>query len=447
MFGKFDKNQDSKDYMVEKHVVDSNHVFFKQIDDYSFKAKNLFNVCTYELRQEYFRNKEAYELDPTDKKQLSLLKGQNLYHLVKTSDSYKAMNQKISKLIVGKCIKSWFEHFALVKDFIKRPQKYKGRPGLPRYKDKQKGRCSFVCDMQVVSTDKKYLKDSRIHIPTLGITFHTKVPYESIVHVEVVALNATCYSLNVVYDFNKRREIEKNFVLYELDSSLYMSCDLGVNNLCALTSNKGGFQPLIVNGGYIKSLNQYYNKRKAELQSKLPDKVRISKKILKLGNKRRNRIEHEFHKIANYIVNECLVNGIGNLVIGNNDDWKQKVDNGKRNNQNFVSIPFEKLIQYLKYKCFKVGINFMVVDEAYTSKSSLLDLDSIPDYVEGVRHRFSGYRESNHTWYKRRGIKGKNARIHADVQGSYNILRKYLPNLFSREGLEALSVVPRRVTL
>ena len=133
-------------------------------------------------------------------------------------------------------------------------------------------------------------------------------------------------------------------------------------------------------------------------------------------------------------------------MAGKNVGWKQKSSMGKENNQKFVSIPYEKLITYLQYRCSNVGINLILTEESYTSKASFLDLDPVPDLRESLETRFSGYRESR-GMYKRKGMKGKKARINADVQGSYNQIRKVNSKVFIPENVEAFAVVPVRVDI
>ena len=144
---------------------------------------------------------------------------------------------------------------------------------------------------------------------------------------------------------------------------------------------------------------------------------------------------------SRYIINRLIENQIGILVIGNNPNWKQDINLGKKNNQNFVQIPFFKLIEQLKYKAKLVGIKVIINEESYTSKASFLDWDDLPVYEKGVKHRFSGKRVKRGLYKASNGIK-----YNADVNGSLNILRKAVPNAFSN-GIEGVVVHPVKVTL
>ena len=201
-------------------------------------------------------------------------------------------------------------------------------------------------------------------------------------------------------------EVVYESVKVKLDLSKYhvASVDLGVNNLVAVTSNKKGFQPFIINGRPVKSINQFYNKKKGKLQSELKE-TKSSNRIKRLSTKRNFKIDDYLHKTSRYIINHPIKNQIGILVIGNNPNWKQGLNLGQKNNQNFVQIPFFKLIEQLKYKAKLVGIKVFLNEESYTSKASFLDWDDLPVYQKSVKHRFSGKRVTRGLYKASNGVK------------------------------------------
>ena len=180
----------------------------------------------------------------------------------------------------------------------------------------------------------------------------------------------------------------------------------------------------MLNGKGLKSINQYYNKKKANLQSQLKDK-RTSKRIQRLSLKRNNKIKDYFHKATSYIVNQLVSDSINTVIIGQNKDWKQDINIGKQNNQSFTSIPHSTFINMLKYKCRLNGINIICIEESYTSKASFLDNDPIPTFKDGNKSVFSGSRVSRGMY---RDSKGQ--LINADVNGSYNIIRKEVCDVY-----------------
>src|SRR5712692_1039300 len=192
------------------------------------------------------------------------------------------------------------------------------------------------------------------------------------------------------------------------------------DNLVALTSNKPAFQAVVVHGRPVKSTNQFYNKRKAELQKKLGT-TGTTKRMERMTNKRNRRIDHYMHTASKRIIDLLVQEGIGVLCIGKNDGWKNEAEMGKRTNQNFVQIPHTRFIQMLTYKAELVGIRVQITEESYTSKASFLDLDPLPVRTSGdeTKHTFSGKR------IKRGLYRASNGReINADINGAGNIIRK-----------------------
>jgi len=214
-----------------------------------------------------------------------------------------------------------------------------------------------------------------------------------------------------------------------------VSNDIGLNNLVTTADNIGKM-PIIIKGGIVKSINHFYNKRKAEIQSKydLSGIKKQTKQLSRLLVKRDFKIKDFFHKASRKIIAVCKTNSIDTIVIGHNNDWKQKIDIGKKNNQNFVSIPFNKLIEMLKYKAEEEGIKTIIVNEAHTSKCSFLD-------EETIKH--------HDTYLGRRICRGlfktlSGKIINADVNGAYNIIKKAIPNAFAN-GIQGVGCHPVRL--
>lgn len=140
------------------------------------------------------------------------------------------------------------------------------------------------------------------------------------------------------------------------------------------------------------------------------------------------------HKISRLAVNFCLAHDLGRIVIGTNRNWKQRVNLGKRNNQNFVMLPHNKFIEMVRYKAEEYGIQVTVREESYTSKASSMDFDEIPDFDPKERKpaiSFSGKRF-------KRGLYQSSKRhlINADINGAANIGRKELGDEWLKKLLE-----------
>lgn len=218
--------------------------------------------------------------------------------------------------------------------------------------------------------------------------------------------------MEVIYE-SKEKQLKK-------DNKRYMSIDLGINNLCTITSNV--CRAKIINGKPIKQINHNWNKRKAYLQSQLPNNQYTSNLITSITNKRNFKILHHLHNISKYIVNHAVSNNINTIIIGHSDGWKQEANMGNVVNQNFTQIPFNTLIKQIQYKALMEGINVVIQEESYTSKVSFFDNDFIPVYKENDELcKPSGHRIRRGLYKTSKGLK-----LNADVNASLNIMRKYL---------------------
>jgi putative transposase len=407
--------------LTERHCIDRKDSRYAIIDEAAFASKNLYNAANYEVRQTFIHEGRYLSYTVMQKR-------------MQSHEAYKELPAKVSQQVLMQLDHDWTAFFEALKAYKKDPSKFLGRPRLPKYKDKQKGRNLLVYTIQAIS--KRGLERGLIQPSMLPISVHTK--QANIDQVRIVPRNGF-YLIEVIY--------EQEPVQAEVNPAYYAGIDIGTNNLLALTSNKPAFQAIVVNGRPVKSVNQYYNKRKAALQKKLGN-TGTTKRMERLTNKRNRRIEHYMHTASKRVINLLVQEGIGTLVIGKNDAWKQDANLGKRNNQNFVQIPHARLIAMLTYKAELVGIRVLITEEYYTSKASFLDRDPLPAYNHvKEKYTFSGRRV-------KRGLyrASKKRLINADVNGAYNIIRKVAPDAFGSEGVEdggalPLVVHPVRITL
>ena len=330
-----------------------------------------------------------------------------MHDRMKAHEAYKALPAKVSQQVLRMLDKNWKSYFASWKEYAKDPSKFLGHPKLPGYKDKQKGRNLLVYTVQAIS--KTALR--RGYIAFSGLPIEVPTQHITVDCVRVIPRHGH-YIVEVVY--------EQELQPANVDPSLYAGIDIGLNNLATLTSNKVGFVPRIVNGRPVKSVNQYYNKKRARLQGQLKGNRKTSNTMEQLTNKRTRKIDHYLHTASRRIVDLLVSERIGTLVIGKNEQWKQSANMGKRNNQNFVSVPHARFIDMLTYKAQLVGIQVVLTEESYTSKCSFLDDEAI-----GKHEHYEGRR------IKRGLFRSQFGRlINTDVNGSYNILKKVAPDAF-----------------
>ena len=408
--------------LVEQHVIRASDPRFAIIDEAAFASKNLYNAALYELRQAFIFQKLYLPSEVMDKR-------------MQQHEAYRNLPAKVVQKVLDQLDKAWQSYFAACKEYREHAERFLGHPRLPKYMHKTEGRNLLVYTIQAISRGKNGLKSGIIRPSRLPIAVKTKQDPASINQVRIVARKGS-YVIEVVY--------EKEPVRAEVDPAYYAGIDLGVNNLVAVASNKPGFHPVVVNGRPVKSINQFYNKRKAALQKKLGH-TGTTKRLERISNKRNRRIEHYLHTASKRIIELLVREGIGTLVIGKNDGWKQEVEMGRQNNQNFVQIPHARFISMLTYKAELVGITVKLTEESYTSQASFLDGDEMPVYdpCSVAETKFSGKRLK-----KPRGLYRASGKryINADLNGAYNIIRKVAPKAFA-EGVEGLVVHPVRITL
>ena len=228
---------------------------------------------------------------------------------------------------------------------------------------------------------------------------------------------------------------EKQEINLNLDNANVIGIDLGLNNLLTIVNNIGQ-RPIIIKGKVIKSINQFYNKLRAKYRSQVDSTHKETKRMNLLTRKRNNRLQDFFHKTSRIIINYCILHNIGRIIIGYNQDWKHRINIGRITNQNFVSIPFYKLIQMLQYKGKMVGIEIVLTEESYTSKCSALDFEPVQKHTQYVGKRI------------KRGLfrTQKGRIINADVNGALNIIRKVVPIPRSGKGIAAVVLQPQIIS-
>lgn len=390
-------------YLTERHIIKNN----KELDELCFNSKNLYNKALYLVRQHYFETKDYLNFF-----------GVYRFMVNSEDEDYYALPTKVSVQTLRLLDRNFKAFFALLKK--KQSGNYNKPIRLPKYLDKE-GRNIAIFPKDAVSM--KFLKKGLIKLSSLSIEIPTKVTRSDLVEVRVLPRN-NHHVVEVVY---KVDDVEP-----KSDNGRYASIDLGLNNLATVSSNV--VKPFIINGRPLKSINQYYNKEKARLQSHLKGNKRTSKRIKSITNKRNNKVKDYLHKSSRKIVNFLVSNNISTLIIGYNEEWKQNINLGRTNNQSFVNIPFYTFINQLGYKCKLEGINVILTEESYTSKCSFLDGESIEKHESYLGKRI------------KRGLfkSAKGKLINADLNAALNILRKVVGEF--QYPIEVCST-PLRVTL
>jgi putative transposase len=414
--------------LVEQHCISRSDPRYSVIDEVAFKSKNLYNAALYEMRQAFIHQSIYLTFEEMDK-------------LMQPHEAYRALPAKVAQQVLKQLADAWKAFREAKAAYEEDPSKFTGRPRLPKYKHKTEGRNLLIYTLQALSGGRGNgaLQRGSIKPSMLPIEVQTQQDPKQIDEVRIVPRNGY-YVVEVIYG--------KSPIWAQGDPTFCVAIDLGVTNLAAITSNRAGFVPRLVNGRTLKAINQWYNKRMKELILCLPkeERDRTTKQMERITNKRNRQVNHYLHAASKRIIDFLVEQGVGTIIIGKNPLWKQVVGMGRHNNQNFVSIPHARFIDMLTYKAALVGIQVELQEESYTSQASFLDLDPIPTYQpdDKTEYAFSGKRIGR----RNRLYRTKGGRIIcADVNGSYNILRKRKPDAFTAEGLAAYVVQPLRLAI
>jgi IS605 OrfB family transposase len=316
------------------------------------------------------------------------------------------------------------------------------RPSLPKYR-KKGGLAAVTFPRQALSYKEGYFypsisRETKPHLITdIALTLPDFIDSDWVKEVTI----RPCYGelwIDWVIDDGKEAIADNP----NLDYSQAWSFDHGGTNWLTGVSTRG--KSLIIDGRKLKSINQGYCRLVAKYKQGKSDFYWDSN-LDRVQRQRNNQMRDAVNKAARFIINQCLNDRVGNLVIGWNEGQKNSACMGKRNNQNFVVIPTKRLIERLKQLCSEYGIVLTITEEAYTSKASFLDGDSLPKYGEKPKGwRASGERVKRGLYKSRDGHV-----INADCNGSANIMRKVATqlNLNLAEVGRAYLTVPQRYDL
>ena len=382
-----------------KHLTKKEYLALKEL---CFLSKNMYNVALYSIRQYYF----------TEKKFLNYAKN---YHLCKDNENFALLNsnsaQQIMK-VVDRTFKSFFSLIELAKKGRYQYQDIK----LPKYLPKDSYFnlifCEFNCNKENFTVPmspafKRLYGKVEFPIPK-------NLKDKKIKEVRILPKNnAGFFEAQYIY------ELEKSQI--KLDEKSVLAIDLGVDNLCTCVTNKG--KSFIIDGKKLKSINQFANKENSKLQT-IKDKQKIkgiTKRQRKLWSKRNNRVNDYLNKTVKTIIDYCVTNDIGTIVVGYNPTIQRDINIGKHNNQNFVNIPIGNIRKKLQYQCERNNIKLVEQEESYTSKADFFANDIIPIFKVGNKtaYAFSGKRINRGQYKSKTGII-----LNADINGALNILRK-----------------------
>jgi putative transposase len=362
------------------------------LDTITFLSKNLYNVATHAVRQRFFKDRHWIRYD-------------ELWSLLKSHDAYRKLQARCGshqpKQVLKQVDRNFKSFFHAMKEWKKNPSKYQGMPRLPHYKRKNGRNMVYFTSLQCRIKKGHVLltrKMERLGFPRI------KTDLKRVKGVRIIPFGDK-YNVELIYEHAPEE--------LHLNKKNVLGIDLGLTNIVTAVDNIGN-KPLIIKGGVVKSVNQFYNKQLARYKSlaRKCNDTDITNKIRALHRKRNNKVRDFVHKTSRRVINHCISNNIGTIVIGYNERWKQEINIGKRNNQNFVSVPFVKLVQLLEYKAEMVGMKVIRTSEEYTSQTC-----SCCGIVRKASRKYRGLY----------ACKDCGTVLNADVNAAMNILQKEIP--------------------
>lgn len=421
------------EYAVQSNVIrgltKEEHRILMELCQYS---NNLYNVALYNIRQYFFNQKK-------------FLTYESNYHECKNNENYELLQAGVAQQTLKVVDRSFKSFFNLIKKCKSGDYRYQDVK-IPHYR-KKGDMFNLVLSTNAISINNGYFKiplsrkyrEQNDYHSNIKIPFPERLQDKTIKEIRILPCNNGKY-FKVQYVYESNQDIR------QLNKDNAMAIDIGVENFATCVSNV--MTPFIVDGRKIKSINQHWNKQMTKYKSIAMKQQKTSKvntnKLRKLTTKRNNRVNDYIKKSARYIVDKCIENNIGTLIVGYNKDFKRSVSLGSRNNQNFTQLPFGNLREQLQFLCWKYGIEYLEVEESYTSKSSFLDNDELPEYKaeQPYAKSFSGKRVKRGLYQSKNGTL-----LNADVNGAYNIMRKGKQNFTCEKLSKGLLESPLRIRL
>lgn len=439
-------------------------LYFKRLTK---EANNIYNLINFYIRQSYFytsgsQNEQVikavqtineeiikYNKQKEEKDKLKLITNQGMinlsqkmstiyYNIIKNKPLSSFPDHKnpyleiptsfVQSIITQQVLHDWKAFFAGLREYKKDKSKFTGRPKPPKFKDKG-SQCLVVImgngfhylkkkvnkegEKKKAEIDRNYIVLAKKNKNDKSLIFKVSRPNDKLTQIRIIP-HYNHYVLEEVYQYDTDIDIVNKLSNEKINRCV--AIDPGINNLCTVVTNFNN-PSFIINGKIIKSINQYWNKKRSKAMSYIGDKG-YSKRIAKLDQKRFNKIENMLHKISKYIISYCVENQVDTIIIGHNKGQKQNINIGKKNNQKFVSLPTARLIEKITYKANHVGIKMKVIEEDHTSKCNALLLEPIHHHEEyhGKRVKRGMYQSFDPLYIH----------YNADVNGALNIMRRVI---------------------
>ena len=395
------------------YIIRPNNTQDKIIKELMWHSNKVYNMLNYNVKE----GKEKINTNG-----ILNVEGSRIYKKYRKENWHSEyLHSHMLQQIILNYIGDYKSYIAIKEMYEKENKETKGKPRMPRYKKEDKVQITFT--KYAIRKEGRTIRLSiskkiqeKFQVKSLNFLIPKKleklVNLESIKMIKIGKEKNGKYKLDIIYEKEEKKQAEGSNII---------AIDLGMNNLATCTNMKNN-KSLIISGESLKAKIGYINKEIARLegiQMKMVGnkKYRNTKRINKLYEQRRNYSKTYMHKASRLIIEYALQNECDTIVIGEIKDIKQKMQGNKR----FVQMPIQNLVEKIEYKAKLEGIEVVKITEEYTSGVSSIDKEEINK---------ENYDKSRRI--KRGLFKTEEGKIiNADVNGSINILRKYVKSLFS----------------
>lgn len=423
-------------YRVTQRIISSDDLLYPYFDDLCRKSKLLYNAALFRVRNIFtgYDKEHRTENEVEVFQEVALLQRsypnmhvrrvisythlEKMMRVTENADFFSGLPRQTAQQMVKQSVTDFKNWLASLREYKKHPEKYLGKPKMPRYKK------SDLTTVIITNQDAVLYRDD------IGMSLKLPLQKQRL-YFSNLSSDPVLKEVKIKPYYGRFLlclTLEEPDVAFDPSGSHVCAIDLGTDNFAAIVCDD--HSSAIYKGGAVLSKIQWFHKQRAKYVSIITKghekKHAVSKRLRDLSFHYANFVKDQCHKISRSIIDFCMEHQCGTLILGVNLLWKQRFNMNKINNQNFVSMPITLLRTMITYKALNAGIRIIEQEESYTSKADLIANDRIPTYgVDDKDASFSGKR------IKRGLYRCSNGMIlNADCHAAANIMRKAISDIW-----------------
>ena len=423
-------------YRVTQRIISSDDLLYPYFDDLCRKSKLLYNAALFRVRNIFtgYDKEHRTENEVEVFQEVALLQQshpnmhvrrvisythlEKMMRVTENPDFFSGLPRQTAQQMVKQSVTDFKNWLASLREYKKHPEKYLGKPKMPRYKK------SDLTTVIITNQDAVLYRDD------IGMSLKLPLQKQRL-YFSNLSSDPVLKEVKIKPYYGRFLlclTLEEPDVAFDPSGSHVCAIDLGTDNFAAIVCDD--YSSAIYKGGAVLSKIQWFHKQRAKYVSIITKghekKHAVSRRLRDLSFHYANFVKDQCHKISRSIIDFCMEHQCGTLILGVNLLWKQRSNMNKINNQNFVSMPITLLRTMITYKALNAGIRIIEQEESYTSKADLISNDRIPTYgVDDKDASFSGKR------IKRGLYRCSNGMIlNADCHAAANIMRKAIPDIW-----------------